>query len=413
MTPGIRRDLLIGGAIVAVGVALLAFALFGEDSAFRAPRWVVATVALLFIGSGLLPLRGVLATGTLLPSGPYANGAACAALALLALGAVWMMVAIGPEGIALDFPFGIPPGVESVLRSIFFYGLLGLFAVACLVASFHTFGRALPSLGHTAVVAVVAPLVGIVAWVAIEYHRDQSATASPPALYVSFDRRFPGDDYLTRTHGDEVAARQGRFGNGLWVGGSGDWVEIDAPRGFDTRNGLTLELWMRRESWVNPYLKGRSFQTLAAVDLEGEYHGRPEVHQVSLSMDVTASRPTAGEGALAADGYRFKPSARVGEVRVAPAGNVRIEPGRWTHLAIVYDRFLVDRRRLYVDGTLVARAMSFSDAPGFADIRMLRLGTGAERIGAYRGMIDEVKVFSRALGEEEIAAESAGRAKRE
>jgi len=413
MTPGVRRDLLIGGAIVGVGVALLGFALFGDDSGFRAQRWVVATVGLLFIGSGLLPLRGVFSAGALLPSGPYANAAACAALALLALGAVWMMVAIGPEGIALDLPLSIGARAESILRSVFFYGLLGIFAIVCLVASLHTFGRALPSLGHTALVAVVAPLIGIAAWVGIEYHRDQSATASPPALYVSFDRRFPGDDYLTRTHGDEVVARQGRFGNGLWVGGSGDWVEIDAPRGFDTRNGLTLELWMRRESWVNPYLKGRSLQTLAAVDLEGEYHGRPEVRQVSLSMEVTASRPTSGEGALAADSYRFKPSARVGEVRVAPAGNVRIEPGRWTHLAIVYDRFLVDRMRLYVDGTLVARSMSLSDAPGFADIRMLRLGTGAERIGAYRGMIDEVKVFARALGEDEIAAESAGRAKKD
>lgn len=412
MTPGVRRDLLIGGAIVGVGIALLGFALFADDDGFRAPRWVVATVALLFIVSGVFPLRGVFSAGNLLPSGPYANAAACAILALLALGGVWLMVAVGPEGIALDLPVRMRPDLEATIRGVFFYGLLGLFAVACLVASLHAFGRALPSLGHTAVVAVVAPLTGVAAWVAIEFHRDQGATATPPALYVSFDRRFPGDEYLTRTHGDDIAPRQGRFGNGLWVGGSGDWVEIDAPRGFDTRNGLTLELWMRRENWVNPYLKGRNLQVLAAVDLEGEYHGRPEVHQVSLSMDVVAGR-AAGESALVADAYRFKPSARVGEVRVAPAGNVRIAANRWTHLAIVYDRFLVDRMRLYMDGVLVARAMSFSEGPGFADIRTLRLGTGAERIGAYRGMIDEVKVFGRALAEEEITAESAGRARRD
>lgn len=411
MTPGVRRDLLIGGAIVGVGLALLGFALFADDDSFRAPRWVVATVALAFIASGVLPLRGVIiAAGSLFPSGPYANAAACAVLALLSLAAAWMMVAVGPQGIALDFPVAIRPDIESALRAILFYGLLGLFAIACLVGSLHAFGRALPSLGHTAVVAVVAPLIGLGAWIAIEVHREQSATATPPALYVSFDRRFPGDDYLTRTHGDEVVARQGRFGNGLWVGGSGDWVEIEAPRGFDTRNGLTLELWMRRENWVNPYLKGRSQQTLAAVDLEGEYHGRPEVRQVSLSMDLVPIRSGPGESALAADAYRFKPSARVGEVRVAPAGNARVDAGRWTHVAIVYDRFLVDRMRLYVDGALVARAMSLGDGPGFADIRTLRLGTGAERIGAYRGMIDEVKVFARALGEEEITAESAGRA---
>ncbi len=391
-----------------MGIALLGFALFGDDEAFRAPRWVVATVALVFIASGLLPLRGAFVSGTLLPTGPYANAAVSAVLAFCSLGAVWMMVAIGPEGIALDIPIRLRADFESAIRATFFYAVLGLFAVACLVASLHTFGRALPSLGHTAVVAVLAPLVGLAIWIGIEFHREQAATASAPVLHVTFDRKFPGDEYLARTHGDEVASRPGRFGNGLWVGGSGDWVEIDAPRGFDTRNGLTLELWMRRESWVNPYLKGRNLQTIATVDLEGEYRGRPEIRQVSLSMDVVAMQASGGDRGLFADSYRFKPVARVGEVRVAPAGNVRIDAGRWTHLAVVYDRFLVDRMRLYVDGQLVARAMAFSDAPGFADVRTLRLGTGAERIGAYRGMIDEVKVFARALGDDEIAAESAG-----
>jgi hypothetical protein len=398
---------------VGVGVALLGFALFGDDEAFRAPRWVVATVALVFIVSGMLPLRGAIASGSLLPTGPYANAAISAVLALLALGAVWMMVAIGPEGMALDIPLKLRSDFATAVRSTFFYGILGLFAIACIVASLHTFGRALPSLGHTAVVAVIAPLVGLVIWIGIEFHREQSGTATGPAMQVTFDKKFPGDDYLVRTHGTDVASRPGRFGNGLWVGGSGDWIEIDAPRGFDTRNGLTLELWMRRESWVNPYLKGRSLQTLASIDLEGEYRGRPEVRQVSLSMDVVAMQASGGDRGLFADSYRFKPVARVGEVRVAPAGNVRIDAGRWTHLAIVYDRFLIDRMRLYVDGQLVARAMSFDEAPGFADIRTLRLGTGSERIGAYRGMIDEVKVFARALGDDEIAAESAGAKSRE
>jgi hypothetical protein len=52
--------------------------------------------------------------------------------------------------------------------------------------------------------------------------------------------------------------------------------------------------------------------------------------------------------------------------------------------------------------------MSWNDAPGFADLRTLRLGTGAERYGAYRGMIDEVKIYNRALADDEIAAETAG-----
>ena len=51
--------------------------------------------------------------------------------------------------------------------------------------------------------------------------------------------------------------------------------------------------------------------------------------------------------------------------------------------------------------------MPWRSGPGFAMIRTLRIGTGAERNGAYRGMVDEVKVYARPLTEEEIAA-SAG-----
>ena len=91
---------------------------------------------------------------------------------------------------------------------------------------------------------------------------------------------------------------------------------------------------------------------------------------------------------------------------MAPVGSLQVNANRWTHLAIVYDRFLVDRMRLYMDGHLVARAMSWDGAPGFSDIRRIRLGTGFERNGAYRGMIDEVKVFSRPLSDDEIAGES-------
>ena len=407
MTPGVRRDLVIGGAVVGVGVALFAFAIFGDDDGFRAPRWVVAAVALSFIGSGTIPLRGAVAAGDFMPSGTYSNAAASAVLAVLALAAVWMMMAVGPEGVALDVPINLPRDFERGLRTVVFYGVLGVFAIACLAGSLYTFGKALPALGHTAIVAVTAPMIGLLVWVAIEFHGEQTVAVAGPAIDLSFDRRFPGGEYLTNVHGDEVIARPGKLGNGLWVGGSGDWVDIDAPRGFDTRAGMTLELWLKRESWINPFVKGRGLQTVATVDLEREYRGRPEVTQISLSMEVIAPRSSPGDSNPTSDSYRFRPQARVGKVRVAPVGSVKVDANRWTHVAVVYDRFLIDRMRLYVDGHLVARAMSWGDAPGFADIRALRLGTAAERNGAYRGMIDEVKVYPRALSDDEITAESA------
>src|SRR4051812_34296310 len=104
MSPSVRRDLLIGGAVVAVGMGLFAFALFGPDEGFRAPRWVVAAVALSFMASGGLPLKSAIAEGGIIPDNLYANLGASVLFALLALASLWMILAVGPEGISLDTP---------------------------------------------------------------------------------------------------------------------------------------------------------------------------------------------------------------------------------------------------------------------------------------------------------------------
>jgi Concanavalin A-like lectin/glucanases superfamily len=406
MSPGVRRDLLIGGAVVMVGIGLLAFAFFGDDEGFRAPRWVVAAVALSFMLSGAMPLRAAVAEGGILPENLYANLAVAGAFAIFALVAAWMMVAVGPEGVALDIPITLPSDVERWMKRICFYGVMGIVAILCVAGGLAAFGKALPALGRTAIVAVTAPILGLAAWVAIEYHR-QAAPPQPPLMLLSFDRRFPGDEYLTRTFGDEVMPRPGKIGTGLFVGGSGDWVDVEAPRGHDTMHGLTMEFWMKRESWVNPFAKGNRTQTVASVEVERDFKGRPETRQISFSMELSVPRERAKERSLRADYYTFRPAARIGDVRVAPAGTVKIPPDRWTHVAVVYDRFLIDRMRLYLNGELVARALSWGAAPGFADIRTLRLGTQFERNGAYRGMIDEVKVYARTLSDDEIAAAAA------
>ena len=111
---------------------------------------------------------------------------------------------------------------------------------------------------------------------------------------------------------------------------------------------------------------------------------------------------------MRADYYTFR-LARVGDVRLVPPASVQIPANRWTHVAIVYDRLLVDRMRLYIDGELVARALPLGSAPGFADIRNVRLGTQFERNGAYRGMIDEVKVYARTLSDAEVEASASGK----
>jgi hypothetical protein len=402
MNPNTRRDLIIGGGVVVFGLGLLGFALFASDDNFRAPRWAVAAAAFAFMVGGIVPLRQAAGPGWR-PSGLVQYMTVAIVLFVCCACATWALVAVGPEGTAmtLDVPLPVSESLERNIRNSLFYGLFGAGAIALFLASMVCLHRAVPTLGRTTFVAIVAPLVGVMVWVAYEIHR-QTVPPFPPVLTLTFDDRFPSAGYVARPVG-QVIAKPGIKGAALFVGGNADWIDIDAPPGFDTSHGLTLEMWMRRENWVNPYAKGGRTQQVAAVDLELDYKGRSEVRQIAFALDVTLPRERVG--APLPDHYIFRPQASAGTARIGPtSAAASIAAQRWTHVAVVYDRFLVDRLRLYVDGRQVARGMPWGAAPGLAIIRGIRIGTAAERNGAYRGMVDELKVYARPLSEEEIAA---------
>jgi Concanavalin A-like lectin/glucanases superfamily len=420
MSPNARRDLVVGGILFVVGAVLLGFAFFAGDEGFRAPRWVVGAVAIGCMLGGAVPLRAALSEDDVLPQGPFASLAAAGILLIFAAIAMWILVAVGPEGTAvtLNVPLPISEDAERWLKNVLFHGLLGLVAFLCLAGAVYAAKSALPSLGRTALVAIVAPIVGLAAWVVLQFYT-QAPHVRPPVVFLSFDRRFPGDEYLAHSHGKEIVARPGRVGMGLFVGGNGDWLDVEAPRGYDTRNGLTLEFWMKRESWINPMAKGSRAQTITSVELERDWKGHPEIQEVAFSMELSvprelsaprelgAPRERARDRDLRPENYIFRPQARVGEVRLQPSRSMAIAANRWTHVAIVYDRFLFERMRLYLDGHPVARAVPWGSALGFADLRTIRIGTRHEQSGAFRGMVDEVKLYARALSDEEILASAA------
>jgi hypothetical protein len=97
MNANVRRDLILGGAVVAFGLGLLGFALFGGDESFRAPRWAVAAAAIGFMVGGYIPLRHAHQSAMLRLEGKYPLLGVSAALFALFLASVWVVVALGPR----------------------------------------------------------------------------------------------------------------------------------------------------------------------------------------------------------------------------------------------------------------------------------------------------------------------------
>jgi hypothetical protein len=164
----------------------------------------------------------------------------------------------------------------------------------------------------------------------------------------------------------------GRFGNALSFDGVNDVVTIADANTLDLSNAMTLEAWVKpsqHEGWRTVLLK-EAGGDLAYSLYSSAFNNRPSGH-VNTGTEHNAQ---------------------------APAG---IPIGAWTHLAATYDGAVL---RLYVGGTLVS-----SNSFGGQAIS----STGALKIGGnaiwgdeyFKGLIDEVRVYRRALTATEIQSD--------
>ncbi|HET8755556.1 MAG TPA: LamG-like jellyroll fold domain-containing protein [Solirubrobacteraceae bacterium] len=166
-------------------------------------------------------------------------------------------------------------------------------------------------------------------------------------------------------------APDGRFGRALSFDGVNDIVTVPDSNLLDLGPGMTLEAWVKpttTNDWRTVLLKERPGQLAYSLYASGD-----------------SARPLAE---IAAGSQR---DAR---------GTASLPVGVWTHLAATYDRSTL---RLYVNGTQVSST---------AVTGTLLNSSGALRIGGntvwgeyFSGLIDEVRVYERALGAAEIAAD--------
>ena len=175
----------------------------------------------------------------------------------------------------------------------------------------------------------------------------------------------------------------GKVGSALSFNGISDWVTVtDGAAGtpLDLTTGMTLEAWVKPtaiDGWEAVIVKERGTNSL------------------SYALYAHDGAPLSG-GFDAPAGY-----SRIGAIDQAVRGTARISTTAWTHLAVTYDGAV---QRFYVNGVEVAAhaqtgSMAVGDQP-------LRIGGDATFPGEFfQGLIDEVKVYNRALTAAEVNAD--------
>jgi hypothetical protein len=161
----------------------------------------------------------------------------------------------------------------------------------------------------------------------------------------------------------------GRFGGALQFSGSGR-VTIPSTASLRLTNAMTLE------AWVNPSIVDASWRNVI-------YKGDDNYYLMSSSTHGRRAAGGASFGNTSATTEAYAPSA--------------LTTNTWSHLAVTYDGAVI---RLYVNGTQVSSlskrgTYTTSDNP-------LQIGGNTFYTQFFRGRIDEVRVYNRALSTSDI-----------
>ncbi|MFH1886194.1 MAG: Ig-like domain-containing protein [Pseudomonadota bacterium] len=163
----------------------------------------------------------------------------------------------------------------------------------------------------------------------------------------------------------------GEAGRALYFDGTASMATIPDHNALDLSTDLTLSLWVRPQD-----TESSGPRTLAAK--------KGPVEDISWALTQYGADV---EFAISVTGVQFDAWL------LAPGV---LDPGRWTHLAAVYDGYEL---RLYVDGA--QRDHSFQLAPLYAGDTPVTLG-GMD--GYFQGWMDDVRIYRRSLSQESVLA---------
>jgi len=167
----------------------------------------------------------------------------------------------------------------------------------------------------------------------------------------------------------------GKFGAAISFDGTDDFVNINDANSLDLTNGMTLE------AWVNPNnLTG--YKTAVCK----------ENGTSSLAYALSPNNNTSGSS-----NQRPNSRIRIGSNTRTVTGTTKLSMSTWTHIAITYDGAMM---RLYVNGVQSSTFATTGNITATTD--PLRIGGTTALSQYFAGLIDEVRIYSRALSASEI-----------
>lgn len=173
----------------------------------------------------------------------------------------------------------------------------------------------------------------------------------------------------------------GRAGTALQFDGYDDWVTVADSASLDLATGMTIEAWVKPTNWMS------GWETVVLKE---------------RGAGALAYALYAHDGAPSPGGYAVPAGTiNLGGPDEAIRGSSALSVGSWVHLAATYDGSLL---RFYINGALIAsRAQS-----GFieASASPLRMGGNAAWSNEFfAGILDDVRIYNRALSAAEIVAD--------